>query len=99
MPSNNVTVTAHYGFAPPAFTNVPQPVTGHPRLWITPADLPRWQSWAVATNPIYAQGLLPLLEQCVSDYQTQFFPKGAPNPFILILGDSQGYTGLLASNT
>ncbi|MGO8698335.1 MAG: InlB B-repeat-containing protein [Limisphaerales bacterium] len=96
MPSNNVTVTAKYGFAPPAVTNVPQPVTGHPRLWITPADLPRLQSWAVATNPIYAQGLRPLLEECVSDYETQFFPDGAPNPAYPDLGDSQGYTGLLS---
>ncbi len=96
MPSNNVTMTAHYGFAPPAVTNVPQPVTGHPRLWITPADLPRLQSWAVATNPIYQQGLVPLLEQCVSDYQTQFFPGGAPNPVYPDFGDSQGYTGLLS---
>jgi len=96
MPASNVTVTAIYAFAPPAFTNVPQPVTGHPRLWITPADLPRLQSWAVATNPIYQQGLVPLLGQCVSDYQTQFFPNGAPNPVYPDLGDSQGYTGLLS---
>lgn len=96
MPSNNVTVTANYGFAPPAVTNVPQPVTGHPRLWITPADLPRLQSWAVSTNPIYQQGMVPLLEECVSDYQTQFFPGGAPNPVYPDLGDQQGYTGLIS---
>jgi hypothetical protein len=96
MPSNNVTVTANYGFAPPAVTTVPQPVTGHPRLWITPADLARLQSWAVATNPIYAQGLVPLLNECVSAYQTQFFPNGAPNPVYPDFGDSQGYTGLLS---
>ncbi len=96
MPSNNVTVTATYAFAPPAVTNVPQPVTNHPRLWITPADLPRLQSWAVATNPIYHQGMLPLLSQCVSDYQTQFFPGGAPNSNYPDQGDSQGYTGLIS---
>ncbi|HXR08385.1 MAG TPA: putative Ig domain-containing protein [Candidatus Acidoferrum sp.] len=96
MPSNDVTVTANYGFAPPAVTNVPQPVTGHPRLWITPADLPRLQSWAVATNPIYEEGLVPLLRQCVSDYQSQFFPGGSPNAVYPDLGDSQGYTGLLS---
>ena len=96
MPASNVTVTAKYGFASPAFTSVPQPVTGHPRLWITPADLPRWQSWAVSTNAIYQQGLLPLLDQCVSDFNTQFFPKGAPNPVYPDLGDSQGYTGLIS---
>jgi hypothetical protein len=96
MPATNVTVTAVYGFAPPAFTNVPQPVTGHPRLWFTPADLPRLQSWAVSTNAIYQQGLVPLLNKCVSDYNTQFFPNGAPNPVYPDFGDSQGYTGLLS---
>jgi len=96
IPAGDVTVTAIYGFAPPAFTNVPQPVTGHPRLWITPADLPRLQSWAVSTNAIYQQGIVPLLDQCVGDYQTQFFPNGAPNPVYPDLGDSQGYTGLLS---
>jgi len=95
MPANNVTVTANYGFAPPAVTTVPQPVTGHPRLWITPADLPRLQSWAVPSNPIYEDGILPLLGGCVSDFNTQFFPKGAPNPVYPDFGDSQGYTGLL----
>ena len=96
MPASDVTVTAAYGFAPPAFTSVPQPVTGHPRLWITPGDLPRLRSWAVSTNAIYQQGLLPLLAQCVSDYNTQFFPHGAANPVYPDFGDSQGYTGLLS---
>jgi hypothetical protein len=95
MPSNNVTVTANYGFAPPAVTNVPQPVTGHPRLWITPADLARLQSWAVASNPIYAQGLAPLAAECANTCQTQFFSNGVPNPVYPDFGDSQGYTGLL----
>jgi hypothetical protein len=96
MPASNVTVTAVYTFAPPVFTNVPQPVASHPRLWITPADLPRLQSWAVATNPVYEQGMLPLLAQCVSDFNTQFFSNGVPNPVYPDLGDSQGYTGLLS---
>lgn len=96
MPSNNVTVTAVYGFAPPPVTSVPQPITGHPRLWITPADLPRLQSWAVATNPIYAQGLQPLAEECLSGYETAFFTNGAPNPVYPDFGDAQGYTGLLS---
>ncbi|HYF64710.1 MAG TPA: hypothetical protein VD886_17930 [Herpetosiphonaceae bacterium] len=33
------------------------PVTAHPRLWLTGADLPRLRSWADASNPVYAQGL------------------------------------------
>lgn len=80
---------------------IPQPVTGHPRLWITPTDLPRLRGWAVPGNPIYQDGLVPLLSQVVSDYQTQFFPGGTgspsdiPNPTYPDIGDTQGYTGLL----
>ena len=95
MPAANTTVTANYGFAPPAITNVPLPVASHPRLWITPADLPRLQSWAGPGNPIYAQGLQPLAAECDVTTRTQFFPGGKPNPTYPDYGDSQGYTGLL----
>ncbi|GGJ39096.1 hypothetical protein [Deinococcus roseus] len=30
----------------------------HPRLWITPSDVPKLQSWANSKNPIYQEGLL-----------------------------------------
>ncbi len=96
MPSNNVIVTANYGFPPPAVTNVPQPIASHPRLWITPADLPRLQSWAVASNAIYSQGLKLLADKCVYDFQTQFFPGGQPNPNYPDPGDTQGYVGLIS---
>src|SRR5689334_7504565 len=33
------------------------PVTGHPRLWVTAADLPRLRAWATASNPVYQNGL------------------------------------------
>lgn len=33
------------------------PLTTHPRLWLTQADLPRLRAWAVATNPMYQNGL------------------------------------------
>lgn len=92
MPAANDLVTAQYYEASP----IAQPVATHPRLWITPADLPRLQSWASASNPIYAQGMVPLLAQAVSDYKTQFFPGGVPNPTYPDLGDTQGYTGLLS---
>jgi hypothetical protein len=36
------------------------PVTTHPRLWVTQADLPTLRAWAVPTNPLYQQGLVPL---------------------------------------
>lgn len=37
-------------------------LAGHPRLLVTAADLPRLRSWAVDSNPIYANGLKPVLE-------------------------------------
>ena len=91
MPAANAAVTANYTAA----QQVPFPVTSHPRLWITPADLPRLQSWAVSSNPVYQQGMLPLLNQAVNIYQTQFFPGGVANPNYPDLGDTQGYAGQL----
>src|SRR5471032_997660 len=91
MPAANVVATA--GFYTPA--PVPQPVATHPRLWLTPADLPKLQGWAIATNPIYQQGLKPLLNAAVVTYNTQFFPNGVPNANWPDLGDTQGYQGLL----
>jgi len=35
--------------------------TSHPRLWLTAADVPRLRGWAVASNPLYEQGLKPLV--------------------------------------
>jgi hypothetical protein len=91
MPGSNTTVTAN--FAPPAA--IPYPVSAHPRLWITPNDLPRLQSWATASNPVYEQGLLPVLQSAVDIYNTQFFPGGVPNPNYPDPGDTQGYVGYL----
>ena len=76
-------------------SSVPYPVSSHPRLWVTPNDLPRLQSWATSTNPIYQQGLLSVLNQAVSIYNTQFFPGGVANPNYPDPGDTQGYTGYL----
>jgi hypothetical protein len=92
MPSANATVTANYTAAA---VTIPYPVSSHPRLWVTTADLPRLQSWATATNPIYAQGMASLLQQAVTAYNTQFFPGGVPNSNYPDPGDVQGYTGLL----
>jgi hypothetical protein len=66
--------------SPPAPSPVPFPVTSHPRLWITQSDLPRLRSWATSSNRIYDQGMLPILNQAVSIYNSQFFPNGAANP-------------------
>jgi hypothetical protein len=73
---------------------IPQPVSSHPRLWITTNDLPRLRSWATPTNPVY-QALLPLLTQSMNDYDTQYFPGGVQNTNWPDMGDSQGYTGLI----
>jgi hypothetical protein len=79
----------------PTASAVPFPVSGHPRLWITQNDLPRLRSWATSSNPIYQQGMLPVLNQAISIYTTQFFPGGNPNPNYPDPGDTQGYVGYL----
>jgi uncharacterized repeat protein (TIGR02543 family) len=91
MLAANVSVAATYTGP----STIPFPVTTHPRLWITQNDLPRLQSWATASNPTYANGMLPMLQTAVNLYQTQFFPDGVPNPNYPDPGDVQGYTGYL----
>jgi len=95
MPAAPITVTATYLSTRPLPSSLPRPVTSHPHVWLTTNDIPRLRSWAVSANPIYQQGFLPLLQQCLSDYQTQFFPGGVANPNYPDYGDVQGYTGLL----
>jgi len=92
MPATAATVTANYAVA----QQVPFPVTTHPRLWVTPTDVTRLQSWAVNSNPIYSQGIVPLLATAVNVYETQFFPNGVANPNYPDLGDTQGYSGQLS---
>ena len=75
---------------------VPYPVSVHPRLWLTPADVTRLQGWATDSNPIYKQGLRPVLEHALNIYNTQFFPGGTANRKWPDPGDVQGYTGSLA---
>ncbi len=45
----------------------PTPVTTHPRLFLTQADLPRLRSWAVDSNPIWVNGLAHIAEQARKD--------------------------------
>src|ERR1700742_407212 len=40
----------------------PQPVAGHPRLWLNEAMVPDLQSRATAANPFYSQGLQKVAE-------------------------------------
>ncbi|MGA2118554.1 MAG: hypothetical protein ABSH56_27835, partial [Bryobacteraceae bacterium] len=97
MPQANTTVTASF-FAP---APVPFPVTTHPRLWITPQDLPHLQAWAVAGNPAY-QGQSGALSTAIGNYSLAFpgaalnATSPAPaNPYP-DFGDTQGYTGILS---
>lgn len=92
MGSSNVVLTANF-YTPP---QIPQPITSHPRLWITPNDVSRLRTWAVAGNPIYQQGLLQVLNNSVAAYTNQFFPNGVANPNYPDFGDTQGYTGQLS---
>ena len=48
-------LTAAFVAAAPAIQAAP--VTTHPRLWITAADLPKLRGWAVDSNPMYKNGL------------------------------------------
>lgn len=69
--------------------------TDHPRLWLTPDDLPRLRGWATAKNPVYQEGFVPLLQEAERLYSSEgqvdingrliesFFPPslgGDPNP-------------------
>ncbi len=54
--------------------------SGHPRIWITAADLPRLRGWANAKNPVWKDGLAKAVEQALTIYDTEFYPGGQPNP-------------------
>jgi hypothetical protein len=77
------------GFETPS--DIPFPVATHPRLWITADDVPRLRTWATASNPIYADGITPLVADAEHAYENEFFPDGAPNPNYPDPGDVQGY--------
>jgi len=97
MPDYDATVTASYQFSGPLPSKLPLPVSSHPRLWLTTNDLPKYRSWAVSVNLVY-QSLQTSILRAVSDYQTQYFPGGVPNPNYPDYGDSQGYTGLITES-
>ena len=92
MPAANLALTATF-FTP---APVPYPVDSHPRLWVTTNHLARLRSWATPGNPVYQQGIVPLLQKAVNDYTHQFFPGGVANPNYPDPGDTQGYQGLLS---
>jgi hypothetical protein len=91
MPAANVSMSATY-FTP---VPVPQPVTTHPRLWVTPNDVANLQGWAGRNIATY-QSLRKVLQQSVNVYNTKYYPGGIANPQWPDYGDTQGYTGELS---
>ena len=68
----------------------PQPVAGHPRLWVNAQTLPDLQSRATAANPLYAQGL----QKVAVDYKAMMdggkIPVAAND-----CADASGYGGVI----
>lgn len=56
------------------------PPGGHPRIWITPTDLPRLRAWATAANPTWQKGIVPARDEAIAIYEKEFYPGGKPNP-------------------
>ncbi|MGE3672718.1 MAG: hypothetical protein AB7K71_23800, partial [Polyangiaceae bacterium] len=52
---------------PTSVQELPPATTAHPRLWVRKQDLQQLRSWATPENPIYAQGLRPVIEQAKRD--------------------------------
>jgi hypothetical protein len=52
----------------------PVPVTSHPRLWLTGADLPRLRGWASESNPLWQEGILPLADELKAEMDTGLVP-------------------------
>ena len=88
MPANNVTLSAVFYTPPP----LPAIAAGHPRLWLTPADVQRLRTWTTPNNTVY-QGLLQMLARAKHGYQL-CFPNGqtpaVPYPDA---GDINGWAG------
>lgn len=53
------------------------PRTDHPRLWITPEDLPALRARANTGNPVWV-AFQSALDQAVNTYDAVFFPGGQP---------------------
>lgn len=62
-----------------AATRAPSPAVRpataeHPRLWLTPADLPRLRAWASASNPLYRDGLALLAARAKQEMDEKRVP-------------------------
>jgi hypothetical protein len=58
----------------PAAATGLQATAGHPRLWLTAADLPRLRAWAAAGNPLYRDGLALLAARARQDMDEKRVP-------------------------
>lgn len=89
MPASVINVTASYYVPAP----IPATVSGHPRLWLRPTDVARYQTWATQNNTIY-QNLRNVLAQANSVY-FRCFPNGGTTPASPYpdKGDIYGYAG------
>lgn len=58
----------------PAAATGLQAAAGHPRLWLTAADLPRLRAWATADNPLYRDGLALLAERAKQEMDERRVP-------------------------
>lgn len=54
----------------------PTPVTSHPRLWLTEADLPRLRGWATEANPVWRDGLIPMANELKAQMDAGNIPGG-----------------------
>jgi hypothetical protein len=56
------------------------PLTTHPRMWITQADLPKLRGWAVDSNPMYKNGLAVAASIAKADVDAKWnWAAGKPN--------------------
>lgn len=65
-----VPLVTHSNGTPP-----PKPSTDHPRLWVRASDLPRLRSWAVESNPLYAQALATVAQAAKGEMDSGLVPN------------------------
>jgi hypothetical protein len=72
------------------------PVTSHPRLWLRAEDIARLRSWAVATNPVWENGLLRLAERAKADMDARLVPEGDTGAVTYVEYPAEMYAELFA---
>ncbi len=65
--------------------------SGHPRLWVTAADLPRLRSWASLTNRLYAGALAPLTDYAKAQMDVINTNNTPPAPNVPYADDGGAY--------